>query len=181
MYDFHYSHAKKWWPGGALSLMYMDTDSFVYLIRSRDVYEDIRRHKDAFDTSAYPVGHKCRFPDNNKVLGKFKDECNSVPVTHFVGLRPKMYSMKYGGKIIKKIKGIKKYAVRNMITFEHFLACLNENTKVFASFNMIRSYNHKIYSVRQNKLALSNMDDKRFILPDGINTLPHGHKAITVE
>ena len=31
---------------------------------------------------------------NKKVLGKFKDECTGIPVLEFIGLRPKMYSIK---------------------------------------------------------------------------------------
>jgi hypothetical protein len=46
------------------------------------------------------------------------------------------------------------------------------------TMNMIRSYNHDLYSVAVHKLVLSNQDDKRFILKDGIRSLPWGHYAI---
>ncbi|KAG8296157.1 hypothetical protein J6590_063892 [Homalodisca vitripennis] len=38
--------------------------------------------------------------------------------------------------------------------------------------NMIRSYKHDLYSVELNKIILSAHDDKRYILEDGIGTLP---------
>ena len=41
--------------------------------------------------------------------------------------------------------------------------------------NNIRSYNHDIYTETVSKVALSNKDDKRIILEDGIHTLAHGH------
>ena len=32
--------------------------------------------------------------------------------------------------------------------------------------------------MKENKTSLSDFDDKRYILDDGINTLPYGHKDI---
>ena len=37
------------------------------------------------------------------------------------------------------------------------------------------SENHNIYTVESNKIGLSCADDKRFLLPDGINSVPYGH------
>jgi hypothetical protein len=48
-----------------------------------------------FDTSHYTKDHPCYNALNKKVLGKFKGEANSVPVTS-IGLTLKM---KYGGKV----------------------------------------------------------------------------------
>ena len=44
--------------------------------------------------------------------------------------------------------------------------------------NMIRSEKHKLYTVTQNKTSLSAYDDKRYILDDGISTLPYGHYSL---
>ena len=53
-----------------------------------------------------------------------------------------------------------------------FGECTKEN------FCLIRSNNHKVYSVNQTKLGLSAFDDKRYILSNGKNTLPYGHYSI---
>ena len=42
----------------------------------------------------------------------------------------------------------------------------------------IRSRNHIITTYEKNKISLSAFDDKRYILDNGINTLPYGHKDI---
>lgn len=39
----------------------------------------------------------------------------------------------------------------------------------------IRSYNHELFTVCMNKLALSPKDEKRHILSNNIDTLPWGH------
>ena len=40
------------------------------------------------------------------------------------------------------------------------------------------SDHHKLQSVTTNKICLSAFDNKRYILPDGIKTLPFGHYEI---
>ena len=41
-----------------------------------------------------------------------------------------------------------------------------------------KSKNHEIFTCESNKISLCDFDDKRYILPDGIHTLPYGHKDI---
>ena len=40
----------------------------------------------------------------------------------------------------------------------------------------IKSKNHSLITYERNKTSTSCLDDKRYILNDGINTLPYGHK-----
>lgn len=42
----------------------------------------------------------------------------------------------------------------------------------------IRSFKHQINTIRTMKLALNRSDDKRYILPDRVHTLAHGHFKI---
>ena len=49
---------------------------------------------------------------NKKVIGKFKDETDGVPIVEFVGLRSKTYSFeKRGGESVNKAKGVQKSIV----------------------------------------------------------------------
>ena len=41
-----------------------------------------------------------------------------------------------------------------------------------------KSKNHEIFTNESNKISLCDFDDKRYILPNGIHTLPYGHKDI---
>ena len=42
----------------------------------------------------------------------------------------------------------------------------------------IKSRKHKLFTYKNNETSTSCFDDKRYILIDGINTLPYGHKDI---
>ena len=55
---------------------------------------------------------------------------------------------------------------------------LLKKTRSIATTNMIRSYEHRVYSEHVTKVALSPFDDKRYVLENGYSTLAHGHYRI---
>ena len=102
----------------------------------------------------------------------FKDEVAGKQITHFVGLRPKLYSFKVEDeKQLKKCKGIKKNVVKKSIDFDDYVTCLFTGEKQMRKMKIIRSEKHDIYSKEVNKIALSNEDDKRLVLEDNVHTL----------
>ena len=145
----------------------------MFEIETEDFYKDISKDiKKKFDTSDYPEKHKSGIKTgvNKKVIGKFKDEAAGKQITHFVGLRAKLYCYKIEGEEKKKCKGIKKVVVKKEISFEDYKRCLFSEEDQMRSMNMIRSDNHDIYSMKLNKVALSATDDKRIISEDKIHT-----------
>ena len=95
MFDFHYNYILKKYKHRA-ELMFTDTDSLLYQIYTDDFYKDISYDiKTKFDTSDYPSDHPSGILTgvNKKVIGMFKDEVAGRQITHFVGLRPKLYSL----------------------------------------------------------------------------------------
>jgi hypothetical protein len=183
MYDFHYNKIKAKYQNNATLLM-TDTDSLVYSIKTKDLYADFLQTPDEFDFSEYPKNHPNYSEKNKKVIGKMKDETNGIPIKEFIGLRAKMYSMKLEtGKEKKTGKGIKKQVVKNEITHENYRRAIfpecNEDLQQKVKFNLIRSKGHNISSIEVNKIGLSCIDDKRWILQDNIRTFAHGHFKIS--
>ena len=112
MYEFHYDYIKHKYNSDNLQLCYMDADSLVYHIKTKDFYADISDDvEERFDTSGYDKEDARLLPirKNKKVIGKMKDELGGAIMTEFVALRPKLYSYrKLDGVEDKKCKGIKK-------------------------------------------------------------------------
>ena len=75
-------------------MLFTDTDSLTYEIKSEDVHEEFFKWKDLFDFSNYPKDSKFFNEANKKVIGKMKDEFGGVIVDDFVRLKSKMYSIK---------------------------------------------------------------------------------------
>ena len=156
---------------------------------------------DDFDISAYSAEHplfngmnleetKALKLKNKKVPGKMKDELDGNTLLEFVGLRAKSYAflqlIEYSnddknwdeGEIleVKKLKGIQKSVVKKNIDFDNFYQCLFEKRVHYADTTSIRSFNHQMKTLSSRKLALVPFDDKRYLLNDGITSLPFFHK-----
>ena len=192
MHEFWYDELKPRY-GESATLCYTDTDSLVYQIESEE--EPQCRGDTAeslFDTSGYPKHHPLHSTCNKKVLGKFKDECNGVAIAEFVGLRPKLYSLRLddaeyatyvlgGGDaslkpLVKKAKGNKKSVVEKEVSFQNYVDTLYTGRSLTHSQVGFRSENHQVYTTRVTKTSLSALDTKRFICEGGITSLAYGHK-----
>ena len=175
MYDFHYKYIKNNYRDKA-KLLFTDTDSLTYEIETEDVYKDFWKDRDKFDNSGYLPSSPFYFSDNKKVIGKFKDETNGVPIMEFVGLKSKMYSYIYDNlKGNKTAKGVKKYIIKKTITHSNYKETLLNKTEARHLMNTIQSKKHQLNSYEINKVSLSCYDDKRYILSDGINSYSYGH------
>ena len=83
MYKFHYGFIKKRY-GSDAKLLFTDTDSLCYEITTKDFYKNMHNHKEHFDLSDM---HLKQFKNskNKKVVGKFKDETQCLPIREFIG------------------------------------------------------------------------------------------------
>ncbi len=94
MYKFHYNYIKPKWEDKS-RLLFTDTDSLCYEIKTNNAYKDISEDVDEwYDTSNYDKDHPSRLytNKNKKVIGFMKDECGGNDIVEFVGLKPKSYS-----------------------------------------------------------------------------------------
>ena len=115
MYEFWYDYMKPKY-NDKVKLCYMDTDSFVMNIKTKDVYKDIANDvEDRFDTSNYEVDRPLPTGKNKEVMGLMKDELGGKVITEFVALRPKSYSyLTDDCKENKKAKGTKKCVIKRI-------------------------------------------------------------------
>ena len=159
MYDFHYSFIKKHFDA---ELLFTDTDSLTYEIKSEDVYEEFFKHKHLFGFSDYPKDSKFFDPTNKKAISKMKDVFEGKIIDEFVGLKSKIYPIKnIGGKESNKAKGV------NIATeFNELKDTLFNKKVVRHKMKRIQSKKHKLGTYEINKISLPCFDDKRFSYKD---------------
>ena len=170
MYKFHYEYVKNKFDA---KLLFTDTDSLVYEIKREDVYELSYSDKHLLDFSNYPVNLKYYDITNGNVLGKMKDEFKGVPISEFIGLKSKMYSLISVDDEVNKANGVNK-----KIRHKEFVDALFNRKVIRHSVNRIQSKLHRVGTCDVYKISLSCFDDKRYVLDDGINTLAYFQKDI---
>ena len=177
MYNFHYGFIKSKY-GCDSKLLFTDTDSLCYEIITEDFYRDMYDNKEQFDLSDMKL-EQFKNSENKKVVGKFKDETQGSPICEFIGLRSKMYSIKLDdGSEKKTAKGIVRNVIKNHLKHENYKQILETGEKMNSTMKMIRSFDHKIYTVNVTKVSLSAYDDKRHIQDDGVTSYAYGHFRI---
>jgi len=179
MYEFHYDYIlPKYGPVNA-QLLFTDTDSLTYLLKTDDLYDDMEQNLDLFDTSNFDADHRLYSLANKRVVGKFKSETGNRAPKQFIGLKAKMYSLDVGKNECKMaLKGISKSYAKKHVRHRAFVETLEQKTCTFAKYRSFRSTNHVLQTLDINKVCLNAWDDKRYILPDGIHSYAYGHKDI---
>ena len=85
-----------------------------------------------------------------------------------------MYSMH---NVNKKQKTTHNGCNSNISNDKYYDACFNKKI-LRHKMPVIKSTKHKLFTYKNNKTSTSCFDDKCYIIYDGINTLPYGHKDI---
>ena len=118
MYETYYDKLQPYFKQEIIQRHYMDTDSFVLNVNTKDIIKDLKNLEDIFDFSNLDQNHEIFSNKNKKVLGKFKIETpKNIWIDEFVCLRSRMYAFKCGDDSMNKLKGVSKSHSKN-IKFE---------------------------------------------------------------
>ena len=158
VYEFQYKCIKNKFDA---KLLFTDTDSLVYEIKTKDVYEDFYLDKDLFDFRDYPLNSKFFDPVNKKVIGKMEDEFKGKIISEFAGLKSKMYSLiSVDNEEVTRAKRVNK-----KVRHKEFVKVLFNKKVITHNMKRIQSKLHRI-GTYVCKISLSCFDDKRCILDD---------------
>jgi len=161
MIDFHYNYMCKKYMNN-LRLMYTDTDSFVYHVKTDDLYHDMHIDKHLYDLTAVKID-EYRNAENDKKLGKMKDETHMVPIKEFLACGPKSYSFVLDTDKEKRVcKGVQKSVLEKDITHDDYKNVISTNKNIVKKQTTLRSLNHQVYTMQYDKICLSAFDDKVF-------------------
>lgn len=202
-YSNNYDGYKRLWPGEQSELLMVDTDSYIMRIvmpKGRTVYRDLCniKHQVRSKNSSLELDPSNYDPQdanedirslfdtgNSKKLGALKDEMGSSVIQEFVGLRPKLYALRYfhrtsqHQKELTKAKGCPSNVLKRSFGFNTYKRMLDEGTKsASANITSIRSIRHSINTIVTRKRCITIADDKRHITQNGIDTIAFGHKKL---
>ena len=176
MYEFYYDYLKPLYQD-RVELSYMDSDSFMLQIQTKDLFEDITSDVDRwFDISNQHRNDNrpLEIGKNKKVIGKFKDELGGKILTEFAALRAKTYAYVQlnDDKLEehKKAKGTEKCVIKKHLNFELYKKALFNNETIRCTQQRFKSDHQIIHTQTVHKTALDNKDDKRILSFDGITT-----------
>ena len=147
MYEFHYNFIKKHFDA---ELLFTDTNSLTYEIKSDDVYEEFFERKHLLDFTNFSKDSKFYDSQNEMVVGKTKDEDKGILINKFVGLKSKMHSMlSDDGKESNTAKGV------NIATrFNEFKDTLFNKKVIRRKMKRIQIQKHKLGTYEINKISL---------------------------
>ena len=176
MYQFHYHHIKNIYDNKS-KLLFTDTDTLMYEIKTEDVYEDFSNHKEIFDFSNYWA--KSKYYDDSKklVIGKMKDQIGGAAIEEFVGWNPKMYLFLPDNNEHKKTNRVNRNIVTTICNKEYKDVLLNSNKCLRHTMNSIQSADHRIGTHKNNKIFLSCFDGKIHIQNNEYDGLTLGYQC----
>ena len=83
-YEFHYKYITSKFDA---KLLFTDTDSLFYVIKTEDVYKDFYQDNNLFDFIDYSLHSKFFDPFNKTVISKMKDELKGRIISELIGLK----------------------------------------------------------------------------------------------
>ena len=172
MYETYYEKLQPYFGYENIQLYYMDTDSFVLSVNTKDIIKDLKNLEDIFDFSNLDKNHELYSNKNKRRICYFKFETpKNIWIDEFVCLRSKTYAFKCGNDSKNKLKGVSKCQSKNT-KFEEYKKCLDgEEYQKECDNYIIRSINHEMVLQKIKKSTLSIFDDKRCYI-DNIESKP---------
>ena len=176
MFELHYNIFKKYYEED-INLVYTDTDSLLYEIKTDNFYEDLEKvFSGIMDFSNYPKNNKLFNENHKKIAGYLKDELGGLNLAEFIGLKSKLYSFKYAAEKNKvTAKGLQKQILKKFINHDHYKKVLFKNNIFCTKMMRIRSKDHQLQTIELSKTIFTPMDDKKYILEDGVHCVPFGY------
>ena len=98
------------------------------------------------------------------MLGTFKYEHDGNIFAEHIGSKPNMYCcVNDDGQALKQGQGISRtiFKNKNDLSAKYYIATLTDNQHKRHVYNKIGSNNHQVFSITQNKVGLTNYDNKR--------------------
>ena len=172
--------------GGEARGIRTDTDCVGYYCTSNDpsfsvynVLAQMQEDEPIFDCEGLPEDDPMHDKTYMKTLNRFGDECGGGRVLQINVIKSKCYSyLKLCLGVKKAGKGTPKDTVKKCQTHWEYTACILgaslDAQRQFKDYTKFCKHNQQIYTMRLNRVTLSNVYTTRKCL-DSVNMLPFGY------
>ena len=126
----------------------------------------------------YPEDHFLHDKTNKKVPLTTTDELNGKVLKEVVCLRSKLYSFDYLGGTKQRAKGVQK-SIKGTLHHSLFKNCLLSKSVLRKEMTKLTSVRHQVVVNAMNKVALSCLDDKRYISDDTVSSLAYWQYSLS--
>lgn len=150
----------------------------MFEVLTKNIYDDLQTMEEKFDFSNYdgapPESSKLYNVSRKAVPGLMKDETGGHPIYDWIGLRAKLYSMLVSSGRKMATAGTKEHIARKHLSHQAFRDVLNGGASPLVHQQTIASKRHEVYTLDQQRVALSALDTKRYVMSNG-QTRALGH------
>ena len=147
--------------GDKCELIYTDTDSLVYEVKTDDLFRDNYTDRENHYDLSEVIIEEFKDEKNAKRLGMMKDESNMCPIVEFCAMGPKCYSfLTDDDEVKKKGKGVSKSVLKKEVSHNDYKNTLMTGKRLERKNTCIRSFKHQVFTYQCNKICLSAFDDK---------------------
>lgn len=178
MYKIFYEHLNKVFPlaENKMELLYTDTDSFIVRVEHDP---SLKTPEGNISRLLAYINEKCGKELIGTRGGLIKSETGEDDyIQDFCGLRAKVYAYRtFRGKKDQRAKGTTRDA-QSDLDYERYVQALEGGHRVVVPTCRIDRTHFELHSVTQERTALSANDGKRWICPNGYDTLPFGHYSL---
>jgi hypothetical protein len=176
-------------PEPQVSILYIDTDCLCLYIRIHENdYNQLMKTvlAEYFDFSNLPENHILFNTERMGKIGILKYETDGRVIKQFIALCGKCYTISYfdGENITCKCKGIPNKVSKTFTVSDYIEGLIYPSIKVpglkrsqRAKYRYIGVNPHlrTTYTFEVKKMVLNSLDSKRYIINDGLDSLPLGH------
>ena len=159
----------------------MDTDSFLLNFEGVDVYKEMKTGliSQHMDFSNFPVDHELYDDTRKGQLGLLKSETAERPIVEAICLAPKCYSiLQDNGKVKNTAKGVPHAMKQVNLTHDIYREILDGKiNSVSVPYGRIESMHNKLFTVCNDKRALTGLDKKRYWL-NSVESVAFDHPSI---
>ena len=174
MYTYYYNVLKPTFHPDKIRMILHDTDSIIFEVNCENFFEKYEKMTN-MEFSNFKKEHSLFSTRNRKALLYFKDENPNDYIKEFIGLRSKLYIIKTVSKENDiKAKGFNRHFKKAFLSFNKYKMC-HRNLQIYRFPAIsIRSFDHELFTVFQNKIVLNNFDSKMYTRKCNVHTFFYG-------